>query len=100
MSSELDKVRSQLVQDMDRLRLTLAEQVTTADLAAQERQGEEHAARVAKLQAALEEAVNAQRTAEAEASALRVKLASAEERANMLQARQEELRHERADLDG
>ena len=49
-----------------------------------------HEAALAKLQVTLQEAQQAKVAAEQEASQLKVRLATAEERANMMQARQEE----------
>jgi len=99
MSKELEKMRMQSMQDLNSLRQSVEQQVSTLDSSHQQRQNEEHQARVGKIQGDLQEALKTQRVAEEEVADVRVKLASAEERAKMLQSRQEELRRERADFD-
>jgi len=99
MSKELEKMRKQSLVDLEGLRQSVENHVSHLDSNHQSRQTEEQGARVAKLQVDLQETLRAQRVAEEEASGLRVRLASAEERAKMLQTRQEELRKERVELD-
>jgi len=99
MSKELDKMRQQSLMDLDNLRKSVELHVSHLDSSHHQRHAEEHEARVIKLQAEVQEAVHMQRSAEEEAGDLRVRLASAEERAKMLQDRQEELKRERSSFD-
>jgi len=99
MAMELDKMRRQSVREMDNLRKSVAQHVSQLDTAHQTRHSEEHEQRLQALQQDVQEALKQQRAAEEEASDLRVKLASAEERARMLADRQEELKRERTDFD-
>lgn len=96
---ELEKLRMQSMQDMNTFRQSMEKHVTHIDTSHAQRRLEEHEERVAKMQADLQSAVKAQRSAEEEANDLRVRLASSEERAKMLQVRQEEFRKERDDFE-
>lgn len=95
MSKELEKMRVQSLQDLEQLRKSMEQHVSHMDGTQQQQHAEEHEARLGSMRAELQLAAQAQRGAEDEASELRVRLASAEERAKMLSARQEELRRER-----
>eukprot|EP00928_Gymnodinium_smaydae_P053695 TRINITY_DN37621_c0_g1_i1.p1 TRINITY_DN37621_c0_g1~~TRINITY_DN37621_c0_g1_i1.p1 ORF type:complete len:817 (-),score=184.57 TRINITY_DN37621_c0_g1_i1:362-2728(-) len=64
-----------------------------------QKQSEEHEAMLRKISAEHDETKQLYRGAEQEANALKVKLAFAEERAEMLQARLDELQRERSDSD-
>lgn len=99
MSKELDKMRRQSFMDLENLRKSVELHVSHLDNSHHQRNAEEHEARVGKLQAEVQEAVRMQRASEEEASDLRVRLASAEERAKMLQDRQDELKRERGNFD-
>mmetsp|Transcript_68668 Transcript_68668/g.147122 ORF Transcript_68668/g.147122 Transcript_68668/m.147122 type:complete len:439 (-) Transcript_68668:111-1427(-) len=99
MSHEIQRIRWQSMQDLDSLRQSVEKHVSHLDSSSHQRHAEEHEARVRRLHTELSDASKAQRSAEEEASELRVRLASAEERGRMLQARQEELRRERSDVD-
>mmetsp|Transcript_102480 Transcript_102480/g.298931 ORF Transcript_102480/g.298931 Transcript_102480/m.298931 type:complete len:783 (-) Transcript_102480:221-2569(-) len=96
MSKELDKMRQQSLMDLDNLRKSVEQHVSHLDSSHHQRNAEEHEVRVGKLQSEVSDALQMQRSAEEEASDLRVRLASAEERAKMLQDRQEELKRERS----
>jgi len=97
MREQLDQLRKTSYEDMETLRRHVEKSSLEAWKAKKET--EEHEAKEVRLQAELQQARQAGRDAEAEASALKVRLATAEERRNMLQERQEELRKERIDLD-
>ncbi|CAE8609990.1 unnamed protein product [Polarella glacialis] len=97
MREQLDQLRKTSYEDMETLRRHVEKSSLEAWKAKKET--EEHEAKEVRLQAELQQARQAGRDAEAEASALKVRLATAEERRNMLQERQEELRKERIDFD-
>mmetsp|Transcript_30325 Transcript_30325/g.66360 ORF Transcript_30325/g.66360 Transcript_30325/m.66360 type:complete len:786 (+) Transcript_30325:91-2448(+) len=99
MSTELEKMRKQSLQDLDNLRASVEEHVSNVDKSRYLITSEENETKWSKLQVDLQEAIKALRTTEEEASDLRVRLASTEERARMLQMRQEEVKKERADFD-
>lgn len=96
MSKELEKMREHSLQDLNNFRQSVEQNVTHLSTLHQQRNAEEHSARVEKMEGELQSAQKGQKVAEDEAAELRVKLASVEERAKMLQARQEELRKERS----
>lgn len=99
MTLELEKMREFSMQDFNSLKQSVEQHVEQISSSQQQRSTEEHEARVEKLQAELQDSLKGQKSAEDEASGLKVRLASVEERAKMLQARQEELRNERQQFD-
>lgn len=97
LKQELEQMRLQSVKELNVLKESLLQNAERADIAS--RRAEEHEAQVRKMHDELLEAQRAQRASEEEARNLQIRLASAEERAKMLQARQEELRQERTDFE-
>lgn len=95
MSKELERMRESSLQDLHDLRHAVEKHVSAIGSSQQEKQDEEVEARVRRMQAELQEALQGQKAADMEAADLRVRLASTQERAKMLQSRQEELRKER-----
>lgn len=99
MTQELEKMRMQSVGDLKDLRESVQSHVTNIGSTVSQRHNDEHEAKMAKMAAEQQETVRLQREAEQEAAQLRVRLASSEERATMLQARQDELRLERGEVE-
>mmetsp|Transcript_26975 Transcript_26975/g.62747 ORF Transcript_26975/g.62747 Transcript_26975/m.62747 type:complete len:783 (-) Transcript_26975:21-2369(-) len=97
MNSQMELLRRQSQVELESLRATVERSQQESERVKKE--AEAHEAAVVKLQATLQDAQQARRAAEEEASVLKVKLATAEERATMLSSRQEELRKERAEFD-
>eukprot|EP00928_Gymnodinium_smaydae_P020250 TRINITY_DN17827_c0_g1_i1.p1 TRINITY_DN17827_c0_g1~~TRINITY_DN17827_c0_g1_i1.p1 ORF type:complete len:779 (+),score=246.68 TRINITY_DN17827_c0_g1_i1:85-2421(+) len=99
MTKELAALRRQSLGDMEELRQSISSHVTGIGSAQLQKQSEEHEAKLSKIAAEHDETRRLHRDAEQEAIALKVKLASAEERAQMLQARLDEFQKERCDTD-
>eukprot|EP00930_Biecheleria_cincta_P070695 TRINITY_DN58306_c0_g1_i1.p1 TRINITY_DN58306_c0_g1~~TRINITY_DN58306_c0_g1_i1.p1 ORF type:complete len:856 (+),score=184.55 TRINITY_DN58306_c0_g1_i1:73-2568(+) len=97
MSSQIDQMRRHSQQEIDALRQSV--EISSLENEKAKKDAQAHEAAMQRMQANLQETQAAQRAAVQEASELRVRVATAEERANMLQARQEELRKERADFE-
>lgn len=96
MTKEFERLRLQSQSDLEGLSDSVHQKVVSLDNSRHLAYTEEHASRINETQGELREAVRLQRTAEEEASRLREKLAAAEERAKLVQARHDELRKERA----
>jgi len=99
---EMERLRECSEQDMHALKQSMEMQVDHLSTSSQNHSSqceEESSGRIEGLQADLDDARRSQKAAETEAADLRVRLASVEERAKMLQARQEELLRERSALD-
>jgi len=99
MTAELAKMREKSFQDLENLKQSVERHVTNLDDTHHQRHTEEHQVHITKMQAELQEALRSQKAIDEEAAGLRIRLAAAEERAKMLQARQEEVRKERAFFD-
>eukprot|EP00928_Gymnodinium_smaydae_P030876 TRINITY_DN22828_c0_g4_i1.p1 TRINITY_DN22828_c0_g4~~TRINITY_DN22828_c0_g4_i1.p1 ORF type:complete len:820 (-),score=222.43 TRINITY_DN22828_c0_g4_i1:116-2494(-) len=99
MSKELAELRRQSLGDMEELRQSISSHMTGVGSAQLQKQSEEHEAKITKIAAEHEETRRLHRDAEQEANTLKVKLAAAEERAQMLQARLDEFMKERTDND-
>jgi len=97
MNNQMELLRKQSQVELESLRASVEKSQQESERVKKE--AEAHEAAVVKLQATLQDAQQARRAAEDEASSLKVKLATAEERASMLSTRQEELRKERAEFD-
>lgn len=95
MSDELEKMRGLSLQDFDGLKHSVECHVEQLSSLQQQKSAEQHAARMEKLRAEVQEVLKGQKQAEEEVSNLRVQLASAEERTKMTQERQEELHKDR-----
>eukprot|EP00928_Gymnodinium_smaydae_P030871 TRINITY_DN22828_c0_g2_i3.p2 TRINITY_DN22828_c0_g2~~TRINITY_DN22828_c0_g2_i3.p2 ORF type:complete len:634 (-),score=140.83 TRINITY_DN22828_c0_g2_i3:451-2352(-) len=96
MSKELAELRRQSLGDMEELRQSISSHMTGVGSAQLQKQSEEHEAKITKIAAEHDETRRQHRDAEQEANALKVKVASAEERAQMLQSRLDEFMKERS----
>ncbi|CAJ1409515.1 unnamed protein product [Effrenium voratum] len=96
MSEQMDQLRKQSQLELDQLKASVEKSQQEQERV--KREAEVHEAAVAKLQVTLQDAQQAKAVAEQEAAALKVNLATAEERAKGLQCRQEELSKERAEF--
>jgi len=97
MSTQMELMKRQSQQEIDALRESVVKSHLETEQA--RRDAEAHETAILKMQGCLQEVQSEHRASEAETFDLRVRVATAEERANMLHARQEELRKERADFD-
>jgi len=95
MSDELEKMRGLALQDFDGLKHSVERHVEQFSSLQQQKSAEQHAARMDKLRAEVQEALKGAKQAEEEVSNFRVELASVEERTKMMQERQEELHKDR-----
>lgn len=97
MSTQIEQMKRQSQQEIDALR----ESVVKSNLETEQakKDAEAHETAIRKMQGCLQEAQSEHRALETETFDLRIRVATAKERANLLQARQEELRNERADFD-
>lgn len=99
MGKELEKMRKQSLEDLNGLRQSVEKHVTSVKDSEHKSQVEEYSERISKMNGEMQECSRKQRAAEDEAAMLRVKMASTDERLNMMQDRQEELRKERAEFE-
>merc|ERR1712196_675964 len=88
MSSELERIRQQSVQDMEQLRKAMEAHAA--------RNEQEYEAKLSSLQAELSEVTKKLRASEEENAELRVKLAASEERAKLLHGLQQEFSKDRS----
>lgn len=96
MSEEIKHMREQSLKDFKSITELMEQQKKDGRM---QKLIEEQEVILNSIQAELQETTQAQRARESEASNLKVRLASTEERARMLQARQEEGRKERSNFD-
>merc|ERR1719394_1985692 len=99
MTKELERMRESSLQDLNHLRESVEKHVSHLSTSHQQHNAQEQEARLERMHAEVQDAIKGQKRAEEEAAELRVKLASVEERAKMLQARQDELRKEKSTYD-
>eukprot|EP00450_Noctiluca_scintillans_P020932 CAMPEP_0194514044 /NCGR_PEP_ID=MMETSP0253-20130528/46370_1 /TAXON_ID=2966 /ORGANISM="Noctiluca scintillans" /LENGTH=729 /DNA_ID=CAMNT_0039357649 /DNA_START=51 /DNA_END=2240 /DNA_ORIENTATION=+ len=93
--AEFDKMRLSTVQDLDVIKKTMEEHVIQIDEHQGSKSIDQYEVRLAKMNVDLETSDKARRSAEEEIAELRVRLASSQERTNMLHTRQDEFRKER-----
>jgi len=98
LQQELDKVQAETVNKLESLQKALESKATMSTEKMAAYANERHEERTKSIELQINHSVEAKRTAEGDVSSLRVQLAAAEERVQMLQELQQDFARERAEL--